>query len=184
MVKILMGKLIRLLTRDQEFVRLNYVVSEVGFVDHFLSCNDLNFSPGTELKNTVGKKVSPALSARGCQHLAKGIETRTPTRKNKTFEWVDSDRYKRIDFFGSSINESFDSGGCRQRYDLRHRKAGYVDGKGGCSDDDWEDKSVDLHQKVTSSPHTDSGLQSTVRRQMQDRGRIRIYSGNNFFAFA
>jgi len=40
------------------------------------------FSPGTELKNTVGKKVSPALSARGCQHLAKGVETRTPTHKN------------------------------------------------------------------------------------------------------
>jgi len=47
MVKILMGKLIRLLTRDQEFVRLNYVVSEepaglsqvtaLGFVDPFLS---------------------------------------------------------------------------------------------------------------------------------------------------
>ncbi|KAJ6941068.1 hypothetical protein NC651_006996 [Populus alba x Populus x berolinensis] len=172
MVKILMGKLIRLLTRDQEFVRLNYVVSEVGFVDHFLSCNDLNCSPGTELKNTVGKRVSPALSARGCQHLAKGIETRTPTHKNKTSEWVDGDQHKRIDFFGNSINESFDSGGCRQRYDLRHRKVGYVDGKGGCSDDDWEDKSVDLHQKVTSSPHTDSGLQSTVRKTNARQGTI------------
>jgi hypothetical protein len=51
MVKILMGKLIRLLTRDQEFVRLNYVVSEepgelsqvtaLGLVDHFLSCTFL-----------------------------------------------------------------------------------------------------------------------------------------------
>ncbi|KAL3604999.1 hypothetical protein D5086_005858 [Populus alba] len=125
-----------------------------------------------QLKNTVGKRVSPALSARGCQHLAKGIETRTPTHKNKTSEWVDGDQHKRIDFFGNSINESFDSGGCRQRYDLRHRKVGYVDGKGGCSDDDWEDKSVDLHQKVTSSPHTDSGLQSTVRKTHARQGTI------------
>jgi len=68
------------------------------------------FSPGTELKNTIGKKVSPTLSARGCQHLAKGIETRTPIHKNKTFEWVDSEQHKRIDFLGNSINESFDSG--------------------------------------------------------------------------
>jgi hypothetical protein len=47
MLKILMGKLIRLLTRDQEFVRLNYVVSAepawlsqvtaLVFVYHFLS---------------------------------------------------------------------------------------------------------------------------------------------------
>ncbi|KAL9360527.1 hypothetical protein Peur_048650 [Populus x canadensis] len=50
MVKILVGKLIRLLTRDQEFVRLNYVVSAepawlsqvtaLVFVYHFLSLSE------------------------------------------------------------------------------------------------------------------------------------------------
>jgi hypothetical protein len=53
-----------LLTRDLDFARLNYVGSKepgdlshvttaLGFVDHFLTCNDMNVSPGTALKNTV-----------------------------------------------------------------------------------------------------------------------------------
>ncbi|KAJ6674876.1 PAX TRANSCRIPTION ACTIVATION DOMAIN INTERACTING PROTEIN [Salix viminalis] len=118
----------RLVTCDQEIARLNYVDSEepgessqasaLGFVDHFLSCSDVNFSPRTELRSTTRKKFPPVLSAKGCQHLAKSF---------------------------------------RQRYVPRHQKAGYSDGKGGCrSDNDSEENYEDLHEKVTSSPQTDS----------------------------
>ncbi|KAL3572453.1 hypothetical protein D5086_026357 [Populus alba] len=149
----------RLLTCDQEFARLNYVDSEepgessqasaLGFVDHFLSDNDVNFSPRTELRNTARKKSPPVLSAKGCQNLAKSIKTRTPICKNKTFGGVD--------FFSKRMDESFDCGGCQQRYVPRHQKARYIDGKGGCrSDNDSEENYEDLHKKVTSSPHTDS----------------------------
>jgi hypothetical protein len=30
-----------------------HVITALGFVDQFLSCNDMNVSPGTALKNTV-----------------------------------------------------------------------------------------------------------------------------------
>ncbi|KAI9382437.1 hypothetical protein POPTR_014G135520v4 [Populus trichocarpa] len=149
----------RLHTCDQEFARLNYVDSEepgessqasaLGYVDHFLSDNDVNFSPRTELRNTVRKKSPPVLSAKGCRNLAKSIKTRTPICKHKTFGGVD--------FFSKRMDESFDCGGCQQRYVPRHQKAGYIDGKGGCrSDNDSEENYEDLHKKVTSSPHTDS----------------------------
>ncbi|CAK7348230.1 unnamed protein product [Dovyalis caffra] len=157
----------RLLTCDQEFASLNYVGSEepgessqasaLDFVDHFLSCNDGNVSPRTELRNTVRKKFSPVLSASGCQLLAKRIKTRTPIGKTKTFEWVDNDQHGGVDFFSKRMNESFDSGGCQQRYVTRHQKAECIDGKGGSSsDNDNEEKSEDLHKKVTSSPYTGS----------------------------
>uniref|UniRef100_A0A6N2MCD3 BRCT domain-containing protein n=1 Tax=Salix viminalis TaxID=40686 RepID=A0A6N2MCD3_SALVM len=157
----------RLVTCDQEFARLNYVDSEepgessqasaLGFVDHFLSCSDVNFSPRTELRSTTRKKFPPVLSAKGCQHLAKSIKTKTPICKNKTFGGVDNDQHGGFDFFSKRMNDAFDSGGFRQRYVPRHQKAGYSDGKGGCrSDNDSEENCEDLHEKVTSSPQTDS----------------------------
>ncbi|KAJ6401119.1 hypothetical protein OIU84_016518 [Salix udensis] len=157
----------RLVTCDQEIARLNYVDSEepgessqasaLGFVDHFLSCSDVNFSPRTELRSTTRKKSPPVLSAKGCQHLAKSIKTKTPICKNKTFGGVDNDQHGGFDFFSKRMNDAFDSGGFRQRYVPRHQKAGYSDSKGGCrSDNDSEENYEDLHEKVTSSPQTDS----------------------------
>ncbi|KAJ6723510.1 PAX TRANSCRIPTION ACTIVATION DOMAIN INTERACTING PROTEIN [Salix koriyanagi] len=157
----------RLVTCDQEFARLNYVDSEepgessqasaLGFVDHFLSCSDVNFSPRTELRSTTRKKFPPVLSAKGCQHLAKSIKTKTPICKNKTFGGVDNDQHGGVDFFSKRMNDAFDSGGFRQRYVPGLQKAGYSDGKGGCrSDNDSEENYEDLHEKVTGSPQTDS----------------------------
>ncbi|KAJ6875721.1 hypothetical protein NC652_035177 [Populus alba x Populus x berolinensis] len=44
--------------RNLEIYPMLYVTA-LGFVDHFLSCNDMNVSPGTALKKTVDKEIYP-----------------------------------------------------------------------------------------------------------------------------
>lgn len=59
----------------------------LGFVDHFLMDKDLNLSPVDLPEYSLRRKSPPVSGAKGCQSVAKRIESRSPTRKMSVFDW-------------------------------------------------------------------------------------------------
>ncbi|XP_062087154.1 uncharacterized protein LOC133793937 isoform X2 [Humulus lupulus] len=86
---------------DGEFVSLNdngtqelgewSQADALGFVDHFLSINNVDLSQGTDYRKTPMEKSFTGSSANGPQILARRINMRTQVKEKGKFEWIDSD---------------------------------------------------------------------------------------------
>jgi len=115
---------------DYNFPRLNYIRSQepeessqdnaLNFVDRFLSFNNVDLSPGVDIRNTVREKSPPVPCAKGPQSLVKRI-TRGTTG---TFEWTNSDQHEGGggDFFSKRVEASVDFGGCRKKSVTRYQE--------------------------------------------------------------
>ncbi|XP_048230521.1 uncharacterized protein LOC8272072 isoform X2 [Ricinus communis] len=156
-----------MLTHDQVFAELNYIGSEepressqanaLDFVNHYLSLNNVDSSPGTKPRNAIRKKTSPVSRIKGCQSLAKQIKTGTAVGNDGIFEWVDNDHCGRIDFFSKRTGTALGHGGSQQRSVKGHQKFGRVESKeASCSGKKLQEKSRNLIKEVTASCYSDS----------------------------
>ncbi|KAK0581087.1 hypothetical protein LWI29_009911 [Acer saccharum] len=104
---------------NHEFAKLNYVDSQepdqlsqdnaLEFVDHFLSINNTDLSPGIGVMKTVRDKFPPVSGAKGPQTLVKRLKSRTPISKTGIFEWADGDQHVKDDVISKRIEASFQS---------------------------------------------------------------------------
>ncbi|XP_028102436.1 uncharacterized protein LOC114301670 [Camellia sinensis] len=88
-----------LLTSECETAKLNYNDSQeagelsqanaLGFLDHYLSFNNMNLSEEVSLTKTGWQKSPTALCTKGVQSLARRVTRRTSFGMSRTFEWDD-----------------------------------------------------------------------------------------------
>ncbi|TXG63535.1 hypothetical protein EZV62_010529 [Acer yangbiense] len=104
---------------NHEFAKLNYVDSQapgqssqdnaLEFVDHFLSVNSTDLSPGIGVMKTVRDKFPPVSGAKGPQTLVKRLKSRTTISKTGIFEWADGDQHVKDDVISKRMEASFQS---------------------------------------------------------------------------
>ncbi|KAL9430815.1 hypothetical protein AB3S75_026082 [Citrus x aurantiifolia] len=138
------------------------------FVDKFLSLNKMDLSPECGMKKTVGEKSPPFSSVKWSQSLAKRLKFRkTPVTKSAKFEWVDNDQHGKVDVFGKRTKASFEFGAVRQESVLKDHKAMHVNGEGGRSSGNENEKRkelVNLHKEIAGSTHSDPKDDCTIEQ--------------------
>ncbi|XP_065864397.1 uncharacterized protein [Euphorbia lathyris] len=143
----------------------------LDFINTYLSHNKMGFSPKTKPRD-VREKVLPVSGFKGCQNLAKQINTRNADGKG-AFEWVDNDHCGEIDFFGKRIGATFGLEGPLQRPAVRHWKSGCVDSKeGGSPASQCSKKSMNLHYEMTGSLSSDSRNVASFQKQIKKNEQI------------
>ncbi|KAG8653808.1 hypothetical protein MANES_05G068700v8 [Manihot esculenta] len=137
---------------------------------------------GTKPRDAVKRKMSPVSGIKGCQSLAKQIQSRTTFGKDGIFEWADSDHYGGDDFFSKRMDAAFSQEGSRRRSVLRDQKAGHVYSKGSSSSENkCKEKFVNLDREVTSSPCSDSRTAVDCQKEINKMGQAsKMILENNF----
>ncbi|KAL5561579.1 hypothetical protein UlMin_031326 [Ulmus minor] len=89
---------------DRELVNLNDIgtptpgefsqAAALGFVDHFVSINNVELPQGNDCRKTVREKSPPVSSKKGPQSLARRINLWTQIEEKGKFEWVDNDPHE------------------------------------------------------------------------------------------
>ncbi|KDP21549.1 hypothetical protein JCGZ_22020 [Jatropha curcas] len=156
---------------DDEEPRESSQAKALNFVNHYLSLNNVDLSPGAQPRNAARKKVSPVSSKKGCQSLSKQIKARNQAGKVGTFEWIDDS--KRTD-------ACFGLGASRQRSE--NQKASHADSKGGSSTGNkCEEKSISLNEEVTSSPLSDLRISGYSPKKMSriEQGSLMDFKNNS-----
>ncbi|KAK4281097.1 hypothetical protein QN277_012630 [Acacia crassicarpa] len=106
----------------------------VGYVDHYLSVNKVELSPGICHRKTSREKSPPLLSARGAQNLAKKLQDQIRHEEKRPFELVDAgQKDPGAGIFHKRIAVSSNFGVCGQTYTRRKQKSGYHDNRETCS---------------------------------------------------
>ncbi|KAG6700209.1 hypothetical protein I3842_08G101100 [Carya illinoinensis] len=165
-------------------LRLNYVGSQepgessqanaLDIVDHFLSLNNVDSSPGVNHRAVIRAKSSSVSSAKGRQSLAKRLPLKTPIVKAGTFEWTDSDQHNGSEFFHNRKESSFDFGGYRHQEDRNLHREG---GSSLVHKHEENNEVSDLHKEMVSTySNSRSALCSSreVSREVQVIGNITI----------
>ncbi|KAF5462560.1 hypothetical protein F2P56_018554 [Juglans regia] len=169
---------------NQNFPRLNYVGSQepgessqanaLDVVDHFLSVNNVDSSPGVNHRAVIRVKSPSVYSAKGRQSLAKRIPLKTPIVKAGTFEWTDSDQHNGSEFFRNRMELCFDFGGYRHQEDRNLHREG---GSSLVHKHEENNEVSDLHKEMVSTcSNSRSALCSSreVSRKVQVIGNITV----------
>lgn len=166
-----------------ETEELSQVIA-LGFVDHYLSFNNVELSPGTCHRKPTRKKSPSVGSARGARNLAKKIQMRSLHEGKRPFEWDDSDQNDR----GASIfrekTEAFPNlRVCGQTYVRRQKRSGYTEkcstgyrsegklaqGPGTVVENNNPIKEIDI-QPVAATENIDAYSGETHNEDMSDIG--------------
>ncbi|PON96673.1 BRCT domain containing protein [Trema orientale] len=75
----------------QEIAEWSETDDALGFVDRFVSINNVELSQGADYRRTTREKSLTVSSTNGPQILARRIGLRTQVKEKGKFEWVDSD---------------------------------------------------------------------------------------------
>ncbi|KAL2660866.1 hypothetical protein AAZV13_03G168100 [Glycine max] len=108
----------------------------LGFVDQYLSSNDMDLFQGIHRgKTTREKSPYDVLSARGALNLAKKIKARTQNEEKEPFKWVESCQHdNKAGMFGKKIEASSNFGRYKQTYTRKRQKeGGHLQGQGNCN---------------------------------------------------
>jgi len=112
----------------------NSTQAALGFVDQYLSSNDMDLFQEIHCGKTAREKSPHVLNARGPLNLAKKIKARTKIEEKKPFKWVDSCQHvNRGRMFGQKIEASSSFGRYKQTYARRRKKGGHLQSQGNCS---------------------------------------------------
>ncbi|XP_022635035.1 uncharacterized protein LOC106756957 isoform X2 [Vigna radiata var. radiata] len=120
----------------------NSTQAALGFVDKYLSSNDLDLLQGIHCGKTAREKSPNVLNARGPLNLAK-IKARTKNEEKEPFKWVDSCQHdNRGPMFGQKIEASSSFGRYKQIYTRKRKKGSHLHSQGNCSKSDTFDEKL------------------------------------------
>ena len=132
----------------------------LGFVDQYLSSNDMDLFQGIHRgKTTREKSPYDVLSARGALNLAKKIKARTQNEEKEPFKWVESCQHdNKAGLFGKKIEASSNFGRYIQTYTRKRQKeGGHLQGQGNCNTSNRCD------EKLRQGPRTETENNNSLK---------------------
>ncbi|MED6155270.1 hypothetical protein PIB30_003453 [Stylosanthes scabra] len=137
----------------------------LGFVDQYLSSNDLDLLQGIYHRKPSREKSLHVLSARGSLSLARKIKTQTQNREKEPFRWDVSDQDdKGAGILCRKVNTSSNTG------NLYHKEGGHLQSQGiCCAGDRCDDENMVQRQgtetKDASNSFKELDVQSSLTRE-------------------
>ncbi|KAG5084071.1 hypothetical protein JHK84_054109 [Glycine max] len=131
----------------------------LGFVDQYLSSNDVDLFQVIHYGKTTREKSPYVLSSRGPLNLAKKIKARTQSEEKEPFKWVDSCQHdNKAGIFGKKIEESSNFGRYKQTYTRKRQKeGGHLQGQGNCNTSNRCD------EKLRQGPRTETENNNSLK---------------------
>jgi len=147
----------------------------LGFVDQYLSSNDVDLFEGVQCGKTTREKSPHVLNARGPLNLAKKIKARTKNKEKEPFNWVDSCQHdNRGRMFRQKNEASSNFGRYKQTYS-RRKKGGNLQSEGNCSTSNTFDEKLGQGPRIAIE--NDNSLKELNVQPSSIRENADVYSG-------
>ncbi|KAK7396834.1 hypothetical protein VNO78_17994 [Psophocarpus tetragonolobus] len=150
----------------------------LGFVDQYLSSNDVDLFEGIHRGKTTREKSPHVPGARGLLNLAMKIKARTQNEEKDPFKWIDSCQHdNRTGMFDKKMVASSNFGRYKQTYTRREKKGSLLHRQGNCSTSTSNRCDEKSGQGPRMATESNNSLKELDVQPSPIRDNANIYSG-------